>query len=196
MKFNDEELLYLTRQGCPVAQKYLINHYYDLITVMTRNIVGNGNEDRQDFLQGAMINLYSAFDNYRNDRNCRLSTYASKVVKNYVVNRYRNFYKTDVIASIKNISFDDICGNDTDFHYKDIIADEKQIGQSPQRILVVNEQLEMYHAAIKAKLSNYEYEVAKYRLDDYSFHDIAKITNKNIKAVYNAVYRIENKLQY
>lgn len=196
MKFNDEELLYLTRQGCPVAQRYLINHYYDLIKVITRNIVGNGNEDRQDFLQGAMINLYIAFDNYRSDRNCRLSTYASRVVKNFVVNQYRNFHKNEAIASIKNISLDDICGKDTELHYQDIIADDKQIAQSPEHILVVNEQIEMYHTAIRAKLSSYEYEVAKYRLEDYSFHDIAKITHKNIKAVYNAVYRIENKLQF
>lgn len=194
-RYNDEELLYLSRQGCLIAYQALIEEYYQLIQIILRKMRIHQTKyvDENDVIQLAIINCIQAFDSYRPDRNAKLKTFMSWVIRHSIIstmkkatNDHNRYYAFSLDASPTYA---------TNMSYEEVIADKKEDYQ-PREVLFVKETKAEYEGYVKDNCSLLEKDVMGYRLEGYSNQDIAKVLQVDIKSIYNAVYRLQKKLRY
>ncbi|MFV0394754.1 MAG: sigma factor [Coprobacillaceae bacterium] len=193
-RYNDDELLYLSRQGCVIAYQLLIEEYYIFIKLLVHKMKLQQIKyvDGSDISQMAMISCIQAFDSYRPDRNSKLRTFMSRVIQN------------NVLSSIKKITNEhtkyfafslDGAPSTTTMSYEEIIADKK-LDYQPKEMLYVKEAKTLYQGYVENNCSPLEKGVLGYRLEGYSNQDIATKMSVDIKSIYNAVYRLQKKLAY
>ena len=188
---NDEELLYLSRQGCSIAYQTLIEFYYQFIRVIVfkMNVQHIRSVDESDLRQSAMISCLKAFEYYRQDRNARLQTFMSHVIQRNIFSTLRKNNRD--YKRYYTHSLDDGITSDANISYEDIIADKKGEYQ-PSTRLHVKETNEQY---VQKNCSILEKEVMAYRLIGYSNQDMATLLDIEVKAIYNASYRLQKKLR-
>lgn len=189
-RYNDEELLYLSRQGCNIAYNQLVDEYYQFIRMLYYKMRIN-TADEADVLQSTMINCIQAFDSYRPDRNCKLRTFMSWVIRNSILTAVK---KSNIELKYYGYSLSESPQNVETMTYESLLQDTKDSFQ-PRAQLMVKEATSVYQAYVDENCSDLEQGVMEYRLQGYSNQEIAKELDSDIKTVYNAVYRLQKKLE-
>lgn len=85
--YEIEELYYLYRQGCPIAQALLIEYCYWQIKMMMPAYcytMTSYQSDYKDYLQVVIIRCLLALDNYRPDRGMQVRSFISMVIQNTI----------------------------------------------------------------------------------------------------------------
>lgn len=194
-RYNDEELLYLSRQGCIIAYQYLYQQCLQYTKMMIKKtlVFNNGYLDSEDFIQLAMIGCFKAFDNYRPDKDCLLRTFMMMVIRNNIINTLKK-NQNDKKKYGNTLSLDEQV-YDGNYRYDELVGDSK-IAYQPKEKLLVKEKMEYYQANVLSSCSSLEKEVMVHKMNGYSNQDIAYVLNIEIKAVYNAIYRLQKKTSY
>ena len=60
---------------------------------------------------------------------------------------------------------------------------------------MIREREEMMSKEIEKKLTEFENKVFKFKVEGYSFEEIANILDRDIKSIYNTFQRIKNKIK-
>lgn len=190
---HEEELLYLTRQGCPYAQSALIDwiqiYVKKVITASAYNKVYE--TDFFDVSQNAILACISAIDRYRTDQNCLFRTYISTIIRNQTYTALKKVYqqKERYYDHCVYLDAPSIYG----FSNEELIEDDR-LTYNPKKQLVVKEASSKYNIIIDTKCSPLEKEVIFYRMEGYRQQEIANMLNVDIKVIYNAIYRLQKKL--
>lgn len=192
-RYNDEELLYLSRQGCFIAYQQLIEEYYQLTQIIYHKMKLQQAYyiDEMDILQLSILNCIKAFDSYRMDRNAKLKTFMSYVIKHSILSAMKK--GTVDYSRYYSFSLDGSPSENSSVSYEEMIADRKEDYQ-PRQILYVKEAEAKYQGYVEENCSTLEKEVMEYRIEGYSNQDIAKELQVDVKSIYNAVYRLQKKL--
>ena len=183
---TDENLINLSKTDNN-ALAFLIYKYDKLVKSICRPyyLVGG---DTEDLIQEGMIGLFNAINTYNGTT--LFSTYAYRCVKNSVltaVNR-SNCNKNKPLNNFISLSISD--SNDIE---KNVLITD--FNSNPEENFLKQEnEIELLNK-IKNNLSSLEEKILYEFLNGYSYQEIADKTNKNVKAIDNAIQRIRKKLK-
>jgi RNA polymerase sporulation-specific sigma factor len=192
--YNDEELLYLSRQGCAIAYRVLIEEYYRLIHMIYRRmkLQQTKSVDENEVVQITMITCIKSFSSYREDRKTKLRTYMSHVIKHSIFSAVKKGNRDYV--RYYTFSLDGTLLEPGVSSYEEMVADKRSDYQ-PGKALYIKEAQSLYYGYAQEHCSYLEKEVMVYRMQGYSNRDAARALGVDIKTIYNAVYRLQKKLQ-
>lgn len=194
-RYNEEELLYLSRQGCPIANKYLHQLYYQYIEIMVKRMQGTipSYIDCNDIVQEAMISCLLAIESYRPDRYCMLRTYLCTIIKNKIITIFKKLALENQRLYNSAIFFDAKVDSYENYYYDEVVADN-QIQYQPHKKLVREDLIEAYRKEVGMNCSTLESLIWDYQLEGYTHNDIAAVLKVDVRSIYNAVYRLQKKM--
>ena len=209
LKLKDESDVFLTdeiKAGNDDAFKILVERYGYIIAYNISNMSAAYpgtvskmskwyGSDKEDLYQECCIVLYKAAKYYDLMRNVKFSTYANICVKNYLVSLFRKYGKY-CKANCELISFDVISESeygicDQYFIFRDF-ADYIDFGNIPLVAEIMSNPKNSKNSKI---LTDFERRVFLMYIERKSYKYIAKMLNKNIKSIDNAICRIKTKLK-
>lgn len=194
-RYNEDELLYLSRQGCNIAKEYLYRQYYQYAYLIVKEVqVRNiGYLEKNDIIQDIMISCYYALETYRPDRYCMLRTYLYTIIRNKVATALKKIHLEKTRVYNHAVYFDAPLDVKMGGQYGDIIADAG-IAYQPHKKLEVSQLIEEYKEEVQAAGSQLEISVMEYLMLGYDHMNIALALGVDIRSVYNATYRLQKKL--
>jgi RNA polymerase sporulation-specific sigma factor len=180
-ELKDEELVMLAKKGNAKAISILINKYKNFVRSRSKSyfIVG---ADREDIIQEGLIGLFKAIRDYNPDKKTSFRAFAKLCIIKHLIKTLRNYNRQKHLTL--HISLDKPLDNIELMSNTDI---EKE--------LIANEIIDIIKEKIKEKLSDLENKIFEYYLNNMNYKEIAKVINKDIKVVDNALKRIKNKIK-
>ncbi|MCL1858669.1 MAG: sigma-70 family RNA polymerase sigma factor [Oscillospiraceae bacterium] len=138
------------------------------------------NSDKEDLFQECRIILYKAAKYYDFMKDVKFSTYANICIKNYLVSLCRKYGKTEKYSGYAFISFDEIRENesvkyDRYFDFSDFSS----------FLSFINVNI----------LTALEKKVFMMYVENKSYKYMARMLNKSVKSIDNAICRVKSKLK-
>ncbi len=194
MEYNDIELIELVNENTEEAKDLLYEKYKYIIDI----IMAKYNKtfyvlkmDQKEVRQEALLAFTDALINYSDNKGASLPTFISLVVERKIQNTVR---KADTIKNKKHNQ-----NYSLDYEYEtsnkpliDIIGDPNS---DPYIKIESKERTQILKNKIKETLSQFEYEVYKLLINDFTYIEISKILNKTPKQIDNTIQRIRNKIK-
>ena len=194
MEYNDIELIELVNENTEEAKDLLYEKYKYIIDI----IMAKYNKtfyvlkmDQKEVRQEALLAFTDALINYSDNKGASLPTFISLVVERKIQNTVR---KAD---TIKNKKYNQNYSLDYEYETSnkpliDIIGDPNS---DPYIKIESKERTQILKNKIKETLSQFEYEVYKLLINDFTYIEISKILNKTPKQIDNTIQRIRNKIK-
>lgn len=192
-KLEDTELTKLSKQGDVYAKTELIDRYKKLVKVKGRTFFLIGG-DKEDVMQEGMIGLIKAIDSYDESKNAKFSTFAELCVSRQIMtavkvaNRQKNNILNDSYSLNNNV------GDGDNNEFIDIVTTVANTAYEPEKFILFKELKGEVEQQIKESLSKFERTVLHYYIVGESYESISKITEKDEKAIDNALQRVRKKL--
>lgn len=186
MEYNEYELVSLAQEGNEDAINLLYKRYQPIIVSKSRqalNYMKNSGIDINDIMQEGYIGFEEAINSFNQDNNTSFYTFANICIDREIYNYSR------LSNAVKSRPLNDAINIDDDFgkNLKDDINIEDNI---------VNDNFkESRIQKIDKYLTKFEREVFNLILKGFSFGEIAKACNKDLKSIYNTFNRIKLKAQ-
>jgi len=192
---NDEEILDLYRNGDENALDFLIDKYKALASKISRSYFLIGAES-EDLLQEAMIGLYSACRNYKNNQGSSFKTFATLCINRAVQTAVKtaNRLKNRLLSESYSLSSQGTIlkeENSEDEVYLYLPSTELE----PEDALLASERSNEITKIIDENLSKKEKGVLLLYLNGLSYAQIASRLNESTKSVDNAISRTKKKLE-
>lgn len=186
--YNDYELLSYIKEQNEEANEIIYEKYRPLILKMAKKLISSSSNigvDIADLIGEGMLGLANAIDSYDDSNEILFYTYASKCIENAML----TFLSKG--KSLKNKCLSESISYDNE-DVKLILKDSKII---PDKLVIASESINEIYSLAKDILSSYEYQVFIYKIEGFSYKEIAKLLNKSSKEVDDALYRIRNKFK-
>lgn len=184
-QYTDEQLVEILRQGDQNVMDYLIEKYKSMVRQKARVLYLVGG-DQDDLIQEGMIGLFKAIQDYRADKDTSFRTFAQLCVD-------RQIYHA--IQSSNRQKHQPLNGY-VPMHGEEWEAEEKNmIQESPETILINQENAEQIEDLICKELSKMESQVLVLYLKGNNYTEIAEQLKKTPKAIDNAIQRIRRKVK-
>lgn len=195
-EITDEEIIALIRLDDRMAMDYLIGKYKNLVRSKAKALYLIGG-DREDLIQEGMIGLYKAIRDYQKDKAATFFTFAdlcvsrqmytaikkSNTKKNLPLNNY-----ISIDASVYNMDQN----SSESISYVGNLAHARNM--NPEELLIDRENTRQLESKLLERLSDFEKDILALYLKDLNYSQIAKILNKEAKAIDNGLQRIKKKL--
>ena len=181
MKENEFELLGLARSKDAGAIEQVLAKYKHLVVSIARKYFLIGG-DKEDLIQEGMMGLSRAINSFDESKSDNFSGYATMLIER------------EIISAIRSAN----AGNQQALNEGIFIDNDDELGDAtcPESDFINEESTFELTNEIMGKLSKFEKVVVEYYLKGYTYLDIAKITEKQPKAIDNALSRIKKKLEY
>lgn len=185
-EYNDYELISLAKEGNEDAINLIYQKYKPLIVSKSKDAIVMASHhgiEINDIMQEGFIGLEEAIINFSENDNTSFYTFATLCINRQIINYLRKNTKgknrilNDAVAIDEYVekSIKDDFDTEFSFIYKET---EKNIMEE-----------------IKNNLTEFEKDVFKYKIDGYSFEEIANTLNKDLKSIYNTFHRIKSKIK-
>ena len=174
-KEQENQLILKAQQGDLTAENAVALNYLNLTKSIARSFGATGVADTDDLAGYGMLGLIRAIRTYDESAGASFKTYASRCVKNAIVDAVR---KTS--CKVEEVNLDD------DFQNTD--AD-------PENLLLENEASSLLLDAIASTLTPTEFAVLKLYIECMSYADIAKELGIEQKKVDNTRYWAKKKIK-
>ena len=191
-KMSDEELVLKYRNGDEKAVEFLLEKYKNLVRKEARSFFLTDG-DNEDLLQEGMIGLYKAIRDYDGEKNVGFMSFAALCISRQI--------KTAITKSqrMKNTPLNNYLSLDTpvtdemgdDAVLLDILPSPED---NPENLIIAREQYIQLFDEVYESLSKLETEVLECFMQGLSYNEIAKLLNKDSKAIDNAMQRIRSKI--
>ena len=181
MKLNDYELVELAHEGNEDAINLLYEKYRPLIIKKSKEAIILANHhgiEINDIIQECYIAFDEAIKNFNQNGEATFYTFAMICVERKITNFIRRITGKKGMILNEAITIDDGLQN--------VVTNYDNI---PYMQHTDNDEIMI----LKEELSFLERKVFTLKLKGYSFEEIAKMLNKNTKAIYNAWERIKAK---
>lgn len=193
--YPDNELVDLLCENNEDARDILYEKYsyiVDIIYNKYRKSAYYLSVDLNELRQEALLGFSDALANYNQDNEASLKTFISIVVERRVQNYVRkaDTKKNKILKSA--YSLDAPIGDEDETPLVEIIGNDSQ---DPQKTIEEVENIKNLKRQIDELLSPGEKQVYELLINDFSYDDISKILNINIKSVYNTAGRLRNKIK-
>lgn len=190
MEFSENELASMICDNDEDVNEALYKKYSYLVTIVinkNKDILNNLKIELDEAKQESFYALNEALTTYRDDRDASLKVYIINVIEYRVQKLIRKKLRKKSKDEINNVSLE----NSNNALLK-ITSDLKY---NPENLILSNENYNTMLNNIIISLSPNEKEIFNLIKENYSYNDISKILNLNIKQVYNSVYRIKDKVK-
>lgn len=186
-KLTDEELVKLAQEKDSSASNILIERYKSLAAARARAYFLMGGEE-QDLIQEGMIAIFNAINNFNG--NTGFKSYVYKCVNNRIITVIKRHSRLKNQPLNNYISLSGCVDGDLD---KSEMIIDASFG--PEERLINVESINELNQIIRDTLSDFEFSILSLYLKGYSYSLISEKTDKDIKAIDNAVQRIRKKLR-
>ena len=186
MDKNDYELVFLAQEGNEDAINLLYQKYKPIIVKKSKNAIMFATHhgiDINDIMQECYIALEEAIRNFSQDETASFYTFALLCIDRKITNYLRKTTSSKGKALNEAIAIDD--------SLEKIIGDNTNIESYLMGKDSDNELIEI----IRGMLTEFERKVFDLKIRDYSFEEIAKLLNRDVKSIYNTFQRIKNKIK-
>ena len=191
-KETDNEMLYMIEEENEDAVLSLIDKYDSIINKIVKKYYNrnvNLGIDEKDLYQEGLLGLLEAINRYDKNKEVLFKTYASKCIETNIITFIRKCARKKHSVLNDSVSLDKEIDEDNDVYT--LIKDEEF---NPEERILFNSIIEETKGKLKETLTDFEYKVFILNVKDYKAKEIADITNKDIKSVFNALQRIRKKL--
>lgn len=182
MQYNDYELVSLAKEGNEEAINLIYQKYKPIIVSKSSDAIVLANHhgiEINDIMQEGFIGLDEAINNFSEADNTSFYTFAVLCIKRQIINylrkmtRGKNRILNEAIVIDEGLEKNvrDEFDIEWDFFSKDIMNN------------------------IKNCLTDFEYKVFIYKVEGYSFDEIANTLDKDIKSIYNTFHRAKIKIK-
>ena len=186
MTYNDYELVALAQDNNEEAINIIYKKYRPIIIKKSKNAILYATHhgiDINDIMQEGYIGLDRAIKNFSQSEEASFYTFAllciDRQILNYLKKVTSNKDKTLNDAVVIDESLEKVIGDNTNIELAILLSDQKEI--------IIEK--------IRDVLTNFERDVFDYIIQDYTFEEIAKILNKEVKSIYNTFQRIKIKIK-
>lgn len=186
MEYNDFELVSLARDKNEEAMKIIYDKYKPIIISKAKDLYGIVNHhgvEINDLIQEGYIGLDNAINGFSESDNVTFYTFATLCIERQIISFIRK------VSGNKNKLLNDAINIDNSMEH--LFRDELDI----EKLFISYEDYDETIVLLKKSLSSFEKTIFEYKMDGYSNSEIANMTNKDIKVIYNTVNRIKNKLK-
>lgn len=190
IKLSDTELQKLAVTGDREAEEQLAMRYLRLVRSCARPFFLAGG-DSEDLTQEGMFGLLSAIRQYDETQNAAFKTFAEHCIRNRIISAVRSASAPKHTPLNEGVSLDSLLSDESQTH---LSAYSEMFRQSPEEQVLARENVQEIFLSFKECLSKFENSVLEFFLDGLSYHEIANLTGKDVKAVDNAIQRIRRKL--
>ncbi len=187
---KEEETYFLTlsEEGDIEAKNKLIEHNLRLVVFLAKKYE-NTNTDLEDLVSIGTIGLIKGINTYKQDKNIRLATYASRCIDNEILMYLRKNKKRKVEVSFEeSLSFD---ADGNELHLEDILGTEEDI--VTKGIEDIESKTLLLHEI--EKLDERDQQIMKMR---YGLFGTEEMTQKDVAEILNIsqsyISRIEKKV--
>ncbi len=186
MDKGDYELVYLAQDGNEDAINYLYQKYKPIIVKKSKNAIVYANHhgiDINDIMQEGFIGFDEAIKSFSQDETATFYTFAMLCVERKIANYIRK--TTGGRGRILNdaVAIDDTLENVLDDGTN---IEDNIIGKDNSTELTL---------MIREILTDFERKVFDLKIKDYTFEEIARLLNKDVKSIYNTFQRIRLKIK-
>lgn len=192
---NDYELIELYREQNEEAKDFLYQKYYyiiDILIIKYSRVYSKLYIDSQELYSTALLGFSDALNNYRDDKNSKLSTFISLCIERRLYSLVKKYMTEKHKINSGLLSLDDSYGN-SDKRLVDVISDDGK--NDPLENLSDEEEFKELELKIENDLSDKEREIYHLLINGYSYKEIADTLNLSSKSVDNAIQRIKNKIK-
>lgn len=186
MDYNDFELVHLAQSGDEDATNMLYQKYKPLIVKKSQDYfltAPHHGIDINDVMQEAFIGFDEAIRNFSQDKEANFYTFAMICVDRQVINYLRKIKKGNAQTLNEAVTIDE--------NMERYISD----GTNIEDMLIGHDSDISLAIAVREELTEFEKRVLDLKLKDYTFEEIAKELNKDVKSIYNTLQRIRIKFK-
>lgn len=182
---SDEDLIVRLRNGESGISDYLMEKYKGLVKQKARAMFLIGG-DNDDLIQEGMIGLFKAVQDYQPEKEASFQTFARICIDRQIYNAIKcsNRQKHQPLNTYVSLS-----AKDDENTLDDIWA------QSPETIVIDQENRRLLEEEIFRSLSSMEKKVLEYYLEGCSYVEISRLLDKSPKSIDNALQRIKTKIR-
>ena len=184
-QYSDEELIVMLRKGESEVSDYLMEKYKEFVRKKARTMYLMGGET-DDLIQEGMIGLFKAIRDYRGDKEASFYTFAQLCVDRQMYNAIQSSTRQkhqplNSYVSMNGEEWESQMGSKTQ--------------QSPESIIIAQENAVMMEENIRKQLSKFENEVLTLYLEGNNYQQIGEAMGKPSKSIDNALQRIKTKVR-
>jgi RNA polymerase sporulation-specific sigma factor len=189
---SDEDVVALAQRGDREASEFITTKYLPYVRNKSRAYYLVGGEV-EDIMQEGLIGLYEAIKDYSSNRQASFRTFMDICVTRQIMTALKAASRQKHIPLNTYISLNKpIYNEDSDKNYIDTFVTSKK--EDPESLYIDGEKTNEINLEIKNSLSEFEYKVLRLYLQGVSYFKIAKVLEKEEKAIDNAIQRIRKKL--
>ena len=196
---QDEELIYLYRQGCEEAFGQLIDSYRRYGKMLSNHYLNypwTKYIGFDDLLGVSDYCFYACLDSYRDDIDCTFKTFYSTCLRRRfkgLEGKVRNL-KNKAMFEAVNYNYQSNNEKEKSRGIEEYVS-ELTYSYLPHRHLMIKETIEDVETIITRGASKLEHDIWRLSIEGYSLEEIASELNVDKRSISNARYRIKNKIK-
>ena len=192
-EMEDEELVFLARDGDEEALEFLINKYKNFVRAKARTYFLVG-ADREDIIQEGMIGIYKAIRDYRSDRLASFRAFAELCITRQIITAIKTATRQKHIPLNSYVSLNKpVYDDESERTLMDIMV--PGVTTDPEELLISQEEVADIEGKMDELLSPLEKEVVDLYLEGKAYIEIAEQLDRHVKSVDNALQRVKRKLE-
>ena len=187
--FNDYELINYIAEGNEDASNILLKKYEPLIKKEASKLLpfcDKSGLDINDLVQEGLIGLHHAIEKYKEQSDVMFYTYALKCIQRKMLSTLVGVNRKKNRVLNESVSLDD---DNT------LIKILKDSTPNPEEFIINTEREETLISNIKFSLTDFECNVFDLFISGFTYIEIAKILDKDVKSIDNAIQRIKKKIK-
>lgn len=189
---TDERIIELIRAGKTELTDILLDRYKNEVKKKSNGLTLMG-ADRDDLIQEGMIGLFNAIRDYKSDKKCSFSSFASICIRGAMVNAVLHYQSKKYGPLNSSLSFSATSENGNDHDFEEFYGDTS--AANPEKLTLDVESVQELLAKIREALSKTELQVFEYCQQGLSSKEISENMNISAKSVANTLTRIKQKIR-
>ncbi len=185
-QYNDYELVAFAQEGNEDAINIIYEKYKPIVIKKSKNAIMYADHhgiEINDIMQEGFIGLDEAIKSFSQNDTASFYTFASICIDRKIVNYLRKVTQSKNKILNEAITIDEIIervvsdSNNVEFDFISRVEHKDLIRK------------------ISKELTVFERKVFNLKIEGYSFEEIAKTLNKDVKSIYNTFHRIKTKIK-
>lgn len=181
---NDEQIRNIIYEKYSFLVDVILNKYQNAIKYSKINI--------QDVRCEALYGFSDGINSFSNEKDTSLKTFLYLCIERRVLNCIRNNMSNKIKILKDSLSLEYSSDNDK-LSLSELIGDDNKF--NPLNNIVDKETYKEIYLIAKNNLSNFEFTVFNYMINNFSYIEIASLLNKSPKQIDNAMQRIKSKMK-
>lgn len=194
MDYNDLELLDYISEGNEEAFSILYEKYEPYIHGRAKRLLHSASNvglDLADLTQEGRIALNEAIRTFKTSKDTTFYTYATTCIERRMISAVISAQRLKHKFLNESISIDQELNDGTNVSLENMIINRDN---NPENVVLSAERENQLFENLKQILTDFEYQVFELKYHNFNYHEIAKILDKNEKAVDNALQRMRGKV--